>query len=424
MPTPGDSGMAKNVQLTPQFFLEVLDAKFAKQEALIRELLEHKPHSWHSNANQLCFEQPKEQVVEVSDFDSPDEESKLESHMDTSAHAVSKVTRAGRLGLQVMSEKLEPDPPMKAFVKGPLDGYMGIVVLVNLIFMILETQWTAANADSMLNVGPPPEWGIGETFFQVAEYVFFSTYAIDVLVRIIILRSEWYYDKREGIMFLNVFDACVVAVNAVELLLLPLLVLGSDPDQVNSIRVIKLFRIARTLRIVKTVQLFRQLRLLVGTCIASIGALFWSMILLMVMKVGFALIICQALQGVVMDPGTEESTRIEVNRLYGSFLKALYTMFEITHSGSWPAVVRPIVEQVDAWYAVLFLAYITLVVFAVIRIVTALFLKETLASAANDADMVMEDNRRSAVEANMKLQELFHAADDDGDGHLSPDEFV
>eukprot|EP00913_Durusdinium_trenchii_P004420 g4099.t1 len=152
----------------------------------------------------------------------------------------------------------------KAFVKGPLDGYMGIVVLVNLIFMILETQWTAANADSMLNVGPPPEWGIGETFFQVAEYVFFSTYAIDVLVRIIILRSEWYYDKREGIMFLNVFDACVVAVNAVELLLLPLLVLGSDPDQVNSIRVIKLFRIARTLRIVKTVQLFRQLRLLVA----------------------------------------------------------------------------------------------------------------------------------------------------------------
>ena len=50
-------------------------------------------------------------------------------------------------------------------------------------------------------------------------------------------------------------------------------------------------------------------------------------------------------------------------------------MFEITHSGSWPAVVRPIVEKVNAWYAVLFLTYITLVVFAVIRIVTALFLK-------------------------------------------------
>lgn len=54
---------------------------------------------------------------------------------------------------------------------------------------------------------------------------------------------------------------------------------------------------------------------------------------------------------------------------------------------------------------------------AVIRIVTALFLKETLASAALDSDMVMEDNRRAAVEAQTKLEELFRAADDDGDGH-------
>lgn len=81
-------------------------------------------------------------------------------------------------------------------------------------------------------------------------------------------------------------------------------------------------------------------------------------------------------------------------------------------------------EQVNAWYAILFLTYITLVVFAVIRIVTALFLKETLASAALDSDMVMEDNRRAALEAQMKLEELFRAADDDGDGHLSPEEFV
>ena len=107
-----------------------------------------------------------------------------------------------------------------------------------------------------------------------------------------------------------------------------------------------------------------------------------------VVKVGFALIICQALQGVILDSGFNLETRIEVNRLYGalappleapfgavsvafrcqgSFLKALYTMFEITHSGSWPAVVRPIVERVNPWYAVLFLSYITLVVFAVIR---------------------------------------------------------
>lgn len=35
--------------------------------------------------------------------------------------------------------------------------------------------------------------------------------------------------------------------------------------------------------------------------------------------------------------------------------------FEITHSGSWPALVRPVLEKVDPWYAILFLPYIALV---------------------------------------------------------------
>lgn len=45
-----------------------------------------------------------------------------------------------------------------------------------------------------------------------------------------------------------------------------------------------------------------------------------------------------------------------------------------------------VTSKVSSWYAVPFLLYITFVVFAVIKIVTALFLKETLNSAANDSD--------------------------------------
>ena len=44
------------------------------------------------------------------------------------------------------------------------------------------------------------------------------------------------------------------------------------------------------------------------------------------------------------------------------------------------------------------------VVFAVIRVVTALFLQETLANAANDADMQLENSRRLAMEYQAKLE--------------------
>jgi len=106
---------------------------------------------------------------------------------------------------------------------------------------------------------------------------------------------------------------------------------------------------------------FRQLRMLVKTCVASVGALGWSMVLLLLLKLSFALAICQALQGYIQDEAENYESRMELYVFYGSFLRALYTMFEITHSGSWPSRVRPVVDGVSAWYGIAFLGYITLV---------------------------------------------------------------
>jgi hypothetical protein len=102
------------------------------------------------------------------------------------------------------------------------------------------------------------------------------------------------------------------------------------------------------------------------------------MVLLFVMQLSFALVICQSLQGFIQDDKADYDARLQLYGLYGSFFRALYTMYEITYSGGWPAVVRPVIEKVSPWYAVPFLLYVALVVFAVIRIVTALFLKARL----------------------------------------------
>ncbi|CAE7402736.1 Scn11a [Symbiodinium pilosum] len=300
---------------------------------------------------------------------------------------------------------------------------MGIIVLINLGLMAVMAQITGYEADVFLGLAPP-EPIMPETFFDIAEICFFVVYIADVLVRMFVLRREWYYDELEGIQLMNIFDAILAAVHAFELMLLPMLVTGDQDQRASTVRVIKLLRIVRTLRIIKTVALFRQLRLLVGTCIASIGALFWSMVMLFLVKLGFSLIICQAIQGFILDDQNDLDTRLEMNNLYGSFLKALYTMFEVTHSGSWPARVRPVIDKVSPWYSLPFLGYITLVVFAVIRVVTALFLKETLASAANDADMQIEESRKTARDYQKKLEDLFRAVDEDGNDWLSPEEFV
>ncbi|CAK9027338.1 unnamed protein product [Durusdinium trenchii] len=463
MPVPcADPKDEEEAEETCTWFLKALDVKFAEQEAVIRQLLENGPFRFTSEAYRASMMSMPAEALDaggvrgsimsmqsmgmrgsiamrgsvvndaaatmrgshLDEQDGPFQVEVIEEEPEI-LHVFSqddftgvgsvcsdpprpKSPRKSRmLGTQVLSERWEPDPPMKSFVKGPLDGYMGLVVIINLSFMIVMTQWMGSQANESLDL-PSENLPFSEATFEIAEYIFFGFYLLDVLVRIYVLRREWVFDPRLGIMYLNLFDAFLVGLNVFELFLFPLFLVGTSQDQQsNSLRVVKLMRIVRTLRIVKTLTMFRQLRLLVGTCVASIGALFWSMVLLLVLKLGFALIICQALQGFIMDPAADRDARLEMNNLYGSFLKALYTMFEVTHSGSWPAVVRPVIEKVSPWYAAFFLTYLTLVVFAVIRVVTALFIKETLASAANDADMVMEDARRAAAETNLKLEELF-----------------
>ena len=42
--------------------------------------------------------------------------------------------------------------------------------------------------------------------------------------------KEWIYDPRQGIMYLNLFDACLVCLNIFELFLFPILVAGISQD--------------------------------------------------------------------------------------------------------------------------------------------------------------------------------------------------
>ena len=277
-----------------------------------------------------------------------------------------------------------------------------------------------------MNLSQDPWPFFTQGFFDISEYCFFILYVADVAIRVAVLRREWFYDPQEGFMYLNLFDAGLVGLSTIELVILPaaLSAGGNNEFQASAIRILKLMRIYRTLRVVKTMHVFRQLKLLVRTCVASIGALFWSLVLLLLLNIAFALMISQALQTFILDDSADMDARLQMNDWYGSFTKSFYTIFEVTHSGSWPSRVRPVLESVDPWYAALFLPYIALVVFAIIRVVTALFIKETLASAANDAELVIEETRRYALEYQKKLEELFRFVDEDGNGQLSPEEFV
>lgn len=78
--------------------------------------------------------------------------------------------------------------------------------------------------------------------------------------------------------------------------------------------------------------------------------------------------------------------------MYGTTSRSFYTVFELTFSGGWPNYARNLVEDVHWAYAVFFFVYIIAVTFAMFRIITTLFLRDTLALASNDAEAAARPN--------------------------------
>merc|ERR1719469_1186851 len=95
---------------------------------------------------------------------------------------------------------------------------------------------------------------------------------------------------------------------------------------------------------------------------------------------------CQLLSGVYSDTSISLERRDWVYERWGTSIRAMYSMMEITFSTSWPYFARPLFEEVDSRFVIFFILYIPMVVFAILGIMAALFLRETLARAAADAE--------------------------------------
>jgi len=188
------------------------------------------------------------------------------------------------------------------------------------------------------------------------------------------------------------------------------------------LRVLNFYRMIRAMRVIRTIGHFRHLRILWKTIAASLWSVMYSMIVMLVFLVILALFLTQALHSFIVDDSADLDHRQWVNMMYGDGVKSIWTVFEMTFSGCWPNYARPIVEEVSWLYTFVFAIYVCLVVFAMTKIVAALFLKETLQQASEDTDLVVREREKNNRGLEKDLLALFRAADKDGDGFLTEEE--
>mmetsp|Transcript_71378 Transcript_71378/g.185325 ORF Transcript_71378/g.185325 Transcript_71378/m.185325 type:complete len:540 (-) Transcript_71378:105-1724(-) len=301
------------------------------------------------------------------------------------------------------------------------DTIIGCVIMLNIVFIFVRLDYQGYVTSLEMGEGDPGLWQNWGLFLEVMQHIFCLIFVIELIGRLIVFRCSYFYTDR--LQKFNTFDAAIVVFTCVDLYIIaPFFSKGNGSD-LTVIRALRFVRLLRAMRVVRTFEIFSKLRVLLSTVAASFYALLWSLVLLFVTMLMAALILTQIINPYLTDASIDDGIRKWMFKHYGTAGRSLWTVFEMTFSGGWPLYCRVLVEEVSVGFAYFFGVYVTTVVFAMTRIITALFLKDTLAVAANDADMMIREKAREKKAYAAKLLEFFHAADTSGDGKITFLEF-
>jgi hypothetical protein len=155
---------------------------------------------------------------------------------------------------------------------------------------------------------------------------------------------------------------------------------------------------------------------------AALPVLVWVFVLLFPMLSCCALGMNYTLVGFIEDENNDVEVRKRVFEYFGTFSKALLSMFEVTFA-SWVPICRFLYANVSSRYAVFFMGYKLMVGIAVLRIVYGVFLHVTFACAQNDDESLIAKKKREMRKYAEKMHALFLEIDASGDGYLTRDEF-
>jgi len=292
----------------------------------------------------------------------------------------------------------------------------GVLIMLNTVVMALQRQYEGF--DNAVNVHYPgyssalETWPGAQNAFDLLEWVFGMIFLLEVVLKIVFLRVNFFTDSRW-----NIFDFTIVALWCVDRI--EFADWGLNP---MVLRLARLARLLRLLRIVRWVKFFDPLHLMVKSIQSSASILVWSLVLLCLLMAVIAMFVGQVLQSFIRDDQIDDLVRIEVFQSWGNFTRSVVTMFEITLA-NWGPPCWLLLNNVDEWWGLFFVLYKCSFGFAVVQVITSVFIQQTFKVASRDEEVMIKE-RAAATQAYIKsLDRLFNALDESGDGAITWDEF-
>lgn len=241
---------------------------------------------------------------------------------------------------------------------------------------------------------------------MIFETGFLGWYVVELLLKLVAF--GWAFFNGEDRKW-NAFDTILVVVG-----IIGLLEIGYDIAWLRIARA--LVKLVKALRVFRLVRFFEELRVIMLSIAHSLHTFFWAMVMLWLILYMCAIVFVQGVADYIRN-SSEYTVPDEIQQDcfedWGSMHKAMITEYKaIAGGGPWGHVTDGL-WHTGPFYYYFFLFYIAVVVLAVFKLLTGIFVQKARAAAEQDRDQTIEQN----------MIKVFKDIDSDRSGFISRSEF-
>mmetsp|Transcript_21150 Transcript_21150/g.49136 ORF Transcript_21150/g.49136 Transcript_21150/m.49136 type:complete len:645 (+) Transcript_21150:67-2001(+) len=327
---------------------------------------------------------------------------------------------SSELPLESMSTHMPPIWSLQRFLKWlvkrqAFDVVSCTVIILNAFLLGIETELGLENA---LNGKEPDDL---PAVYGILNRVFTAWFMTELCMRFFAQGPREFVAGEEWTW--NLFDAFVVFTDFLDVALSSTLAFesreGTLVQNLAVVRMLRIMRLTRAIRIVRLIRFFKSLRMMVYSVLLSTSSLLWSLLMLLlticIFSIYFVQIVSYHLHTVNPLPSADSSIR----SLFGSLGMTCYTLYLAVSGGiSWGEVGQPLFD-IDWFHGMVLCFFTFFTTFALLNIITGIFVDTAIRSAESDKDYVIQETLHSTKRSLEELRQLFIIADLDRSGSIT-----
>lgn len=299
------------------------------------------------------------------------------------------------------------------------DTMIGMVILANAVVIGMESQARAwmplgcsMDSDCKDQVDPTQVCTKPSMWLTVVDYCFYAVYLTELVLRfavygVLVLKSHWVK-----------FDTFLVTASTVDIIVN----LVSTTEVLNQVMLVRLLRLARLARALRLMVQFQTLWQLVQGLFHSIGTLFWTFLLVMLLMY-IAAVTGMELIKVDQELPVDHPYNAAASLCFRDTMDAILTLLQVFSFDSIGGIYRPLVKQ-NVFCFVYFVLAMLILSIALMNLVTAVMVNSSLDQASQDKEAKKAWEAARKAKQMESLKKMFLELDEDGSGELSLEELL